>query len=57
MMKRIHTQNIQVTDKKRGIMIIRTATIEDLDAVTKVEAALSRARDHGYPFRMTVEEA
>ena len=26
-------------------------------AATKVDAALSRARDHGYPFRMTVEEA
>lgn len=26
-------------------------------AVTKVNAALDRAREEGYPFRMTVEEA
>lgn len=26
-------------------------------AATKVEAALSRAKEEGYPFRMTVEEA
>lgn len=26
-------------------------------AITKVETALGRAKDEGYPFRMTVEEA
>lgn len=26
-------------------------------AVTKVNAALSRAKDEGFPFRMTIEEA
>ena len=40
---------------KSGKAVIGTYTYDV--AVTKVRLAMNRAREAGYPFRMTVEEA
>ncbi len=51
----VTAQSIMMNVHKKGSAVVGKYPYDI--AVTKVEAALSRAKDHGYPFRMTVEEA
>jgi len=48
-------ENIMMTVHKAGKAVVGTYPYDI--AATKVNAALSRARSEGFPFRMTIEEA
>ncbi len=51
----VTAQSIMMNVHKKGQAVVGKYPYDI--AVTKVEASLSRAKSHGYPFRMTVEEA
>lgn len=50
----LSAQTIMMSVHKSGKAVVGTYPYDI--AVTKVSQALSRAREQGYPFRMTVEE-
>ena len=54
-MNAISAETIMMSVHKSGKAVIGTYTYDV--AVTKVRLAMNRAREAGYPFRMTVEEA
>ena len=54
-MNAISAEAIMMSVHKSGKAVIGTYTYDV--AVTKVRLAMNRAREAGYPFRMTVEEA
>lgn len=51
----VTAQAIMLNVHKKGRAVVGSYPYDI--AVTKVEAALSRAKSEGFPFRMTVEEA
>ena len=54
-MNAISAETIMMSVHKSGKAVIGTYTYDV--AVTKVRLSMNRAREAGYPFRMTVEEA
>lgn len=52
---RASAQSIMMDVHKKGKGIVGTYPYDI--AATKVKAALARAKEKGYPFRMTIEEA
>ena len=51
----VTAETIMLRVHKQGRAVVGTYPYDI--AVTKVNAALERARGHGFPFRMTLEEA
>ena len=54
-MDEISAESVMMTVHKSGKAVIGTYTYDM--AITKVRLAMNRAKEAGYPFRMTVEEA
>lgn len=51
----VNAESIMIYVHKNGRAIVGTYSYDI--ALTKTNAAMTRARDEGFPFRMTIEEA